>query len=471
MGVTIYMRIIVIGTGKLGYQIAETLSKEKYDVVVIDNDSDVTDRISESLDVLTMHANGLLAEPLEELRVNKEDVVIAVTGSDEGNILACMSAKSLGAGWTIARIRSPEYTRDLAISQEQLRIDYVLNPDLSTAKEISQLLSFAPARQVQTFVHGKVHMVEISVTAENPLVGIPSKQYNFTGVLIAAIVREGRIIIPKGDDCLHEGDNIFIIGQATNVADFCRYAGKPIYKIENAMILGGSRIANYLARDLHSAGVRVKIIENDPARAKDLSLELPFALVVQGDGTDMEFLVSEDIANTDAFVALTGMDEENMVVSLLAKKLGVKKVVAKVNRKGYVSIAEEIGVDSVVTPGLITLGEVLRLVRGGEVVSLILLLGGQAEVMEFSISLSSPLVGKMLKDINFPKEAIITTIVHKGQIIIPHGNDMIQAHDRIIVLTQFAEMPRIRSLFNGDERKTGHGLWNSIKSSWVFADN
>ncbi|HHT70722.1 MAG: Trk system potassium transporter TrkA [bacterium] len=465
------MRIIVIGSGKLGYQIAEALSREKYDLVVIDSDSDVIERTTDTLDVLTIHGNGLLAEPLKGLGLNKEDLVIAVTGSDEGNILACMSAKSLGAGLTIARIRAPEYTRDLAVSQEQLCIDHVLNPDLSTAKEISQLLSFAPARQIQTFVQGKVHMVEISVTADNPLVGLPIKQYNFTGVLIAAIAREGRVIIPKGDDYLQVGDNIFIVGRAPNVAEFCRYAGKPIYKIQTAMIVGGSRIANYLAQDLHSAGVRVKIIEKDAARATALSLELPSTLVVHGDGTDMELLLSEDIARTDAFMALTGIDEENMVVSLLAKKLGVKKAVAKVNRKGYASIAEEIGIDSVVTPGLITLGEVLRLVRGGEVVSLILLLGGQAEVMEFSISRSSALVGRMIKDLDFPKEAIITTIVHKGEIIIPHGSDIIQAHDRVIVLTQFEEIERIRELFGGDERKTGHGLWDSIKSSWVSVSN
>jgi trk system potassium uptake protein TrkA len=252
------MRVIVIGTGKLGYQIAEALSKEKYNLVTIDNDSDVIEKINENLDVLTTYANGLLAEPLKELQLNKDDLVIAVTGSDEGNILACMSAKNLGAGRTIARIRNPEYTSNLAVSQEQLCIDHILNPDRSAAEEISQLLSFSPARQIQKFVQGKVHLVEIPVTADNPLVKVPIKQYNFTGVLIAAITRDGRIIIPKGDDCLHVGDNIFIIGQAPNVAEFCRYAGKPPYKIQTVTILGGSRIANYLAQDLHAAGIRIK---------------------------------------------------------------------------------------------------------------------------------------------------------------------------------------------------------------------
>ena len=405
------------------------------------------------------------------LGLDRDDLVIAVTGSDESNILACMSAKSLGAGRTIARIRGPEYTRGLAISLNQLNIDYVLNPDLSTATEIKNLLAFAPARRVETFVEGKVHMVEISVTDDNPLLGLSLKEYDFTGVLIAAIDRGGDITIPKGNDCLKVGDNIYVIGEVHEVAQFCLLAGKPSYKIKTVMLVGGSRIADYLARDLHDAAVRVKIIEKDAARAKDLSLELPDALVVHGDGTDLELLLAEDIASTDAFVALTGIDEENMVVSLLAKKLGVKKTVAKVNRKGYVSIAEEIGIDSVVTPGLISLSKILRLVRGGEVVSLILLLGGQGEVMEFFISPSSHLAGRKIKELKFPKEAIITTIVHQGQIIIPHGNDRLEAGDRVIVLTQFEEAEQIRELFGTGERKTGRGLWDSIKNAWIFTDN
>jgi trk system potassium uptake protein TrkA len=464
------MRVVVIGAGKLGYQIAETLSREKYDLIVIDKDSQAVEKVADTLDVLTIHANGLLAEPLGGLDLNQKDLVIAVTGNDESNILACMSAKSLGAGRTIARIRGPEYARGLAVSQKQLSIDYVLNPDLATAREISQLLAFAPARRVQAFVEGKVHMVEIAVETNNPLVGLPLKEHAFTGVLMAAIDRGGRVVIPKGDDCLEAGDNVYVVGEAGAITKFCHSAGKPIYKTQTAMIVGGSRIANYLARELHGAGVNVKIIEKDVSRATALSVELPESLIVHGDGTDVDLLLSENIADTDAFVALTGMDEENIVVSLLAKKMGAKKTVAKVNRKGYAYIAEEIGVDSIVTPGLISLGKILRLVRGGEVVSLILLLGGQAEVMEFSVNPSSALVGRRIKDLDFPKQAIITAIVHEGDIIIPHGNDIIGAQDRVIVLTQLEEVEQIRKLFGG-ERKKGHGLWNGIKNAWIFVNN
>ncbi len=467
------MRIIVIGAGKVGSQIAETLSKEEFDVVVIDQDEQVITRISESLDVLTMCSNGLVGQPLKQLGVNADDLVIAVTDSDEGNMLACLSAKSLGAGKTIARIRNPEYANDLAVSQEQLSIDYIINPERSTAYEISRMLTFSPAGMVEDFAKGKVQMVAVHIDETAHLSDMPMKDFNSNmgNILVAAIIRKGEFIIPKGMDVIIPGDTIYIIGQKTEILRFCKNIGKTPKRVDDVMILGGGRIAYYLAENLHLLGVSVKIIEQDMARCKELSEKLPNALIIKGDGTDVELLKSENIEKMDAFIGLTGMDEENILICLLAKQMGVKKVVSKVSRMNYVSLVETIGIDAAITPSMITAGEILRFIRGGRVMSLFLLLGGEAEVMELDVHPQCVAASKHIKDLNFPKDAIIATIIRKGKVIIPHGNDVIKGNDRVIVLCLASEVNRTREIFTNKERKSQHGLWNYRKGSRTFTSN
>ena len=459
------MRIILIGAGKIGYQIAGKLAQEAYNVVVIDRDLEVVNRIGETLDVLAVQANGLLKHPLEELGVNQDDIVIAATASDEGNMIACLSAKNLGAGKTIARIRNPEFTKDLAVSKEDVAVDYVINPEKSTANDITQLLTFSPAGQLGDFAGKKVQMVQLPVEEKGLLDGMAVWQFGeMTRVLVAAVSRNGRIIIPRGDDILRAGDDIFVTGKRDEITDFCVKLGLNATRPRNVMIIGGGRISHYLAENLHHHGVNVKIIESDPKNCRTLSELLPHALVILGDGTDAELLKAENIASMDAVVALTGRDEDNILVSLLAKQLGAGKGVAKVSRANYISLAEMIGVDAVVTPSIITAGEILRLIRGERVMSLFLLLGGQAEINEFLVKPDDPVVNKTLKEIELPKEVLVVAVVRGPKLITPRGDTTIQAGDRAIAIFKADAAAKVKTLFGSLERKRTHGLWSRLKS-------
>jgi len=288
---------------------------------------------------------------------------------------------------------------------------------------------------------------------------------------LAAIIRKGELIIPKGDDMILTGDVIYIIGQKHEILKFCKSIGKAPRRVSNVMILGGGRIAYYLAEDLNDMGMSVKIIEKDPERCRELSEALPNVLIINGDGTDINLLKMENIMQMDAVVALTGMDEENILLSLLAKQMGVKKVVSKVSRTNYISLVETIGVDAGITPSMITAGEILRFIRGGRIISLSLLLGGEGEVIELDAHPASAVVNVPLRELDLPKDVLITTIVHKGKVVVPHGNDIIRGNDRVIVLCRTTEVNRVREMFSSSERNRRNGLWNRFKSSRTFTSN
>lgn len=467
------MRVVVIGAGKVGYQISETLSRELFDVVVVEQDDGVINKINENLDVMTMKSNGLVSSTLKQLGLSKEDIVIAVTESDEANMLACLSAKNMGAGTTVARIRNPEYTKDWAVTKEQLSIDYVINPEKSTANEISRMLSFSPAGAVEDFAKGKVQMVTVPIDESVNLNQAQIKDLEVLGnILVAAIIRKGELIVPKGDNTIRPGDTIYIIGQKQEILKFCKSIGKSPRRVSNVMILGGSHIAYYLADNLINLGVSVKIIEKDPDRCRELSEMLPNALIINGDGTDVDLLKMENIVQMDAFVALTGIDEENVLLSLLSKQLGVKKVISKVSRTNYIPLVETIGIDAAITPSMITAGEILRFIRGGKVISLFLLLGGEGEIMELDAHPDSEAAeGAPLRDLDLPRDVLITTIIRKGKVIIPHGNDAIEADDRVIVLCRSTEVNRVREMFSNTERKQKNGFWNHFKGTGTFTSN
>lgn len=459
------MRIIIIGAGKLGYMVAETLSRDKCNVIVIDQDEKIIAKVNEKLDVLAFCHNGLAAHSLKKLGINSKDLIIAVTGSDEANMLACMSAKSFGAGMTIARIRNPEYFRDLAVSKEKLYIDHIVNPDMSSAKEIRRLLTFSTSKYMDDLAAGKVRMVRIAVDKSNPYVGVKIKNIDKNrNFLVAAISRNGQLIIPNGEDEINLGDNIYVIGSKPHIADFYKSIGKEWVKVKNVMILGGGRIGYYLAENLCKHGVSVKIIERKSERCMELAEGLPQTLVINGDGSDMDLLNSENVSSMDAFVAVTGIDEENVIVSLLAKQLGVPIVISKISRPNYISLAETIGIDAAITPNTITASEIMKLIRGKNVISLFLLLGGQAEVMEFIVHSDCSAINLPIKKLGFPKEAIIATIVRGDDIIIPHGSDEIKEGDRIIVLSNTKVITEIKKIFSIREGKGVNGFWNNLKN-------
>jgi len=459
------MRVIIIGAGKVGYQIADTLSNENYDIIVIDQDEQVINKVEEHLDVLTIQCNGLAGQSLKEIGLNEDDLVIAVTDSDEGNILACLSAKKLGAGQTIARIRNPEYSEDVSIFKEHMSIDYIINPEKSTADEIARMLNFSPAGQIEDFAKGKVQMLGIPVDGSNPFVHIPLKDLPILqNILIGAIFRKGQLIIPKGQDTIQPGDNIHIIGRKSDTLEFCKAIGKYPKKVRSFMIFGGSRIAYYLTKGFEHLNVSVKIIERDPHRCQELAERLPNALVINGDGSDIDLLKSENVDAMDAFIALTGMDEENILVALLAKQLGAARVISKISRPNYMSLVETLGVDAAVMPSMITTADILRYVRGEKVQSLFLLSGGQAVVMELIAQPGCEGIHVPLKDLSLPKNTIIASIVRNGRVIIPHGNDMVYTDDRVIFLGHSSEITKAARLFMKRGENRNHEFWNHFSS-------
>ncbi|HLV10154.1 MAG TPA: Trk system potassium transporter TrkA [Halanaerobiales bacterium] len=466
------LRVIIVGAGKVGYKIAETLSKELYDVIVVDNDKEVIQKVNDTLDVLTIESNGLIGQPFKSIKVNEDDLVIAVTDNDEGNMLICLRAKYMGAGRTIARIRNPEYENDLALPKEELAIDFIINPEKSTAAEIVRLLTFSPAEQINEFGNGSVQMVQVDIDEESPLNNVALKDQNdFEDLLIAAIIRDGDTIIPKGDQRIKSGDTIFIIGNKKEIADYFNSIGEAPVDIRKVMILGGGTYSFYLAEYMNKMGMSTKIIEKDLQRCRELSEKIPDSLIINGDGTDLNLLKEENVAAMDAFVSLTGIDEENILVSLLAKQNGVKKGIAKVNRENYITLAKNIGVDSTITPSIITTSEILGFVRGEWVLSLSLLPGGQAEVVEYLIKPDSPAINIPLKDLDLPDSTIIATIISEGKVIIPHGGDVIKKDDKIVVISKADEVEKARQLFHGKEGKGNHGFWNSLKNARSSINN
>lgn len=439
------MKIIIIGDGKVGYSLAENLSKENHDVTIIDKNFEALKKAEENLDVLCIRGNGVSTKILLEAGVKRSDLLIAATTSDEMNMVCCLTAKKLGVEHTIARIRDPEYASELSLLKTELGLDMVINPEQATGSEIARLIKFPPAINVEVFAKGRVEMVEINVTRNMAIADMQlknvSKQFP-SSVLIGAVRREDEIIIPDGDFRIRENDTIYIIGQSSRVYNFCIRIGIHIQKIKNVMIMGGGRIAYYLAKYLDEMNIKVKIIEIDHNRCRELTELLPHALVICGDGSDEALLRSENISEMGAFVAVTGRDEDNLISALLAKQRGVGKVVAKINRLSHSDIIRNMGIDSVVSPKLITANYIIKYVRGlqnaigNPVNALFRIVGNQAEVIELIAGKQIEYADIPLKKLNLTKGVLIAAIVRKNEIIIPNGDDVIKPGDNVILITK-----------------------------------
>jgi len=460
------MKIVIIGAGKVGYNLAGSLSKENNDVIVIDKNPQALRKCEDNLDVLCIKGSGVSTRVLLEAGIANVNLLIAVTNSDEVNMVCCLTAKKLGAAHTIARIRDPEYAHELSLLKEDLGLDFVINPESLAADEIAQSLSFSSAIDVESFARGRIRMVELKVTPDMPIVGVKLKNLPSiipAPVLIGAVVRDGEVFIPKGEFELKENDEIYVLGKHSNIYNFCKVTGKSPQKIKNVMILGGGRIAYYLARILGEMGVKVKIIEIDRERCMELSELLPNTLIINGDGTDEEVLLSENIEDMDGFVAVTGMDEENMMSSLMAKNIGVKKIVTKISRTNYVKILKDLGINSVIDPKQLTTNQILKYIRGSHIESLYRIIEGQAEIVEFIANESSHFIDKPLKELKLVDNAIVATIVRKNEIVIPHGNDVIKKGDRVIVITKEKNINKLDDLSKNLSGGIQNELRNGIK--------
>ena len=465
------MKALIVGAGKLGYRLAQQMLLSDIQVTIMDTDSKVLERINNQLDVLTINANGVQINILKNLNIQAYDLTIAVTNNDETNIVISSLTKKLGCKKTIARIRNPEYTEALSLIKTEMDIDHIVNPELSIANEISRYLLKKYDFYSSDFVKGKVSMIDFSINDVPEFIGKKVLELkNFQNILIAAISKNGNLIIPHGKSILEKDDIIYLIGIKENIKKFIEK--HDIYKthskhnspIEKVFILGGGKIGYYLAERLLDERILVKIVEQNKERCTYLSEKLDNALIICGDGTDTNLLEEEGIESMDAFVGVTGFDEENLLMSLLAKKLGVKTVISKVSRINYISIIEKLGVDIALNPIDITISNILKFIRGGKVVSVSLLLGNQAEVLEIVASKNLAIIGKPIEKIGLPKGVIIGAIGREGKAIIPNGQSIIYPDDRLVIFCLSSEVYSLEPFFIGNRGGLLNELSNFYKS-------
>jgi trk system potassium uptake protein TrkA len=455
-GGSIKMRIIIIGAGKVGYYLAENLCKENH-VTIIDKNAAALKKAEENLEVLCIKGSGVSTNVLLEADIKHTDLLIAVTSTDEINMVCCLTGKKLGAVKTIARIRDYEYSQELSLLKEELDLDMVINPELAVADEIARSMNFSTAMNVESFAKGRVKLIEIGITEDMPIAkmritDIPNK---FSSqILIGVIVRGDEIIIPEGENVIEPGDSIYVIGKSSNIYNFCKMVGKASVKVKNVMIVGGGTIAIYLANILTEMDMKVKILEIDKEKCIELSELLPDSLIINGDGSDEELLQSENISDMDAFISMTGIDEENIMAALIAKQNGAKKIIAKINRLNYLNVAKSLGIDSVISPKLITSNRIITYVKRNNIETLYRIIEGKAEIIEFIVERNSKLVNIKIKNLKLPHDVIIATIVRKTEIVIPHGEDIIKEGDRVIIITKNKNVIELKDIITISRGRT-----------------
>lgn len=457
------MKVMIVGAGKLGYKLAELMNNEDIDVTLVDTNFKTLERINDHLDVLTVAANGIQIGALKELDIQTYDLLVAATNSDETNTLICSLAKKLKCKKTIARIRNPEFTEQLDFVKSQMGIDHIINPDLTTAIEMERYLLRSYNFYSDDFAKGKVSMVDFNIGNIEGFVGNRIMDLRgLEGLLITAVSRNGDLIIPNGSTKLIENDVIHVIGKAKNINKLGEKLRINMDKkrTKKAMILGGGKIGYYLAQRLESSNVFVTIVEKDKSRCEYLSEKLNHAMIIHGDGTDIDLLEEEDLASQDAFIGVTDYDEQNLLMALVSKQLGVNKTIAKISRPNYINIIDKLDIDVALNPINITASDILRFIRGGKVVSVSLLLGGQGEVTEIIASEDLPIVGKPISKLGLPKGIIIGAIVHGEEVIIPKGDTIIQPKDRIVVFSLVSDTLAFKKMIKPNKGGMFSGLWN-----------
>lgn len=450
------MNIIILGAGKVGKTLIKHMSNEDHDIVVIDTNGQKIDDVVNQYDVIGVVGNGGSYDILMEAGVEDADLIICVTASDELNILAGLMAKKMGTRHTIARVRNPDYLRQRDFMRDQLGFSMIINPELEAASEIRRALAFPSAVKVETFARGKVELAEFYVDQESKLVGVSlSELHNVskTNILVCAVSHNEEVIIPDGNYMIKAGDHLHITGAHRDLVRFCLDVGLNTNRVKNVLIVGGGKIAYYLTKFLAIAGIKVKIIEKDLERCKELSKKLPFATIIYADGSDEEILLEEGIENTDAFLALTGLDEENLILSLYAKNLYRRKTVAKVTRMNFTGLTDSLKVDSIVAPKQIIAGQIIRYVRAkmnkdddSSVKTLYKLVDGEVEASEFVATEKIKFLGKTLNELSLNNNVLIATISRGDEIIVPKGNTTIEKDDHVIVISKGITMKSLNDI-------------------------
>ena len=439
------MKIIIVGCGKVGYAIAQQLTQEKHDITLVDDEPEHLSRADSTLDAMCLNGNGASISVLMEAGVRSADLVIAVTGVDETNLVCCLIAKSLGAQHTVARVRNPDYRRDADMLKREIGLDMVINPDLAAAQEIARILSFPAAISVEPFAGGRIDMVGFQMQESDTILGHSLSDFHrerVAEVLICAAQRGDEFIIPNGSFVPQLDDRLYMVGTKAELQKMLKSMGRSLHRVKDVSILGGSRISMYLSWELARTGTRVHIVEQDHDKCLRLSQELPDAMIIEGDGTDNDMIRSENLFGADGFVALTGRDEENLLMALSARRAGVRKVLAKMTRPNYMELVQETGLGSIISPKDIIANQITRYVRalansqGMAVESLYKLLGGRVEALEFTVNeKGAERLGLPLKDLTLKPGILLAAIVREGRTIIPGGMTVIQAGDHVLVVT------------------------------------
>lgn len=439
------MKIIIVGCGKVGQKLTEKLSQEKeHDITVVDLSRKVVENLINQYDVMGVVGNCSELETLKEAGIDEADLLIAVTGADELNLLTCLISKKAGGCNTIARVRKPEYRASINLLKDDLGLEMIINPEFAAAQEIARVLRFPSAVQIDTFAKGRVEILKFKLPAGSVLDNMPIMQMSqkvSSDILVCGVERGDETFIPGGNFILKSGDFISIVAPVGTAGQFFKKINIKTNRVKDAVIVGGGEIGYYLARRLLATGIKVKIVEIDEARCNELCELLPKATIINGDGTDNRTLLEEGLEYADSFIALTNIDEENIMLSLFAKSKIKGKIVTKINRIAYDEVISELGLDTTVYPKDLAAEYIVEYVRaknnsiGSNIETMHNILDGKAEALEFRIRENSPVVGIPIEQLKIKNNILIACIISDGKIIIPRGRDVISKGDTVIIVT------------------------------------
>lgn len=438
------LNIIIVGCGKVGATLIEQLGKEGHDITIIDKNPQKIQEMANLYDVMGLVGNGASYSVQMEAGIENTDLIIAVTDSDELNLLCCTVAKRVGNCAAIARVRTPDYSKEAGYLREKLGLAMIINPEMEAAKEASRILYLPTALEVNSFAHGQAELIKFKVPEGNVLDGMiicNMDRSDAENILICAIEREGEVYIPSGNFQMQKGDVISFVASRKVAKNFLEKIGFKTTRVKNTMIIGGGKAAYYLAKQLISMGIFVKIIESSRTRCEELSVLLPQAIIINGDGTDQELLKEEGIEYAESFVPLTGIDEENILLTLYARQVSNAKVITKINHINFKDVISRLDLGSVVYPRYITAEAIIAYVRAkknsmnSNIETLYHMFDHRVEAIEFRVDEKSAATGIPLKDLSLKKNLLISFISRKGTILIPSGNDSIQVGDTVMIVT------------------------------------
>lgn len=451
------MNIIIVGLGKLGVTLTKQLVAEGHSLTVVDTNNNKVSSLVDTYDVMGVCGNGATCDTLEIAGAAKAKLIIAATASDEMNILCCLIANKMGTENTIARVRNPDYANQIQFLRNELGINMVVNPEFETANEISRIIRFPSAANLDSFARGKIEIASIRIHSDNTLCDTPLydlRKKSKAKVLVCAVQRDDQVYIPSGDFVIRCDDIISITGTRSELSLFMKQTGVYKQRIKNVMIIGGGRIGYYLSKLLSDTGRNIKLIENSHDRCYKLTDSLPDITVIHGDGTDQDILDEQGLERQDALVSLTGIDEENIIVSMYAESKGINKVITKVNRHSY-SILNDIGLETVVSPQIVAGNLVTRYVRAlhnsagnSQIQTLHKLVNGKVEAVEFIVPENAGYENVPFKNLNFLPNILVGCIIRNGKTIFPRGDDVMKAHDSIIVVTAGRIIEDLHDIFS-----------------------